>query len=164
MSNASQGTDGIVINNPAYSHQKDCSGHEGRLHIHQSDSRHDAVRASCDNGKDNIKHVSDVGRDHAHDMKDLSRDQLESKVHLQDKSHDNKFTSLQNKCDLESKLSQCCCEMKEAVRAESQATRDLINATVTQQLRDQVASLNQASTIRQVLRELGIPAPVALRQ
>lgn len=53
----------------------------------------------------------------------------------------------------------CCCEIKELVRADGQATRDLINSLNTQNLQAQLAAMtNEANLLK--LKIAGIAVPV----
>lgn len=54
---------------------------------------------------------------------------------------------------------ECCCEIKELVRADGQATRDLINSVNMQNLRDQLsAQTNEVNLLK--LKIAGINVPV----
>lgn len=53
------------------------------------------------------------------------------------------LTAAQNAAKLSAELAECCCEVKELVRTEATSTRELIQSTETQRLRDALASANQ---------------------
>ena len=60
---------------------------------------------------------------------------------------------------------QCCCDLKTAIHAEAEATRQLINQNTMQELRDnlqaaqlQLGNLNQTQTLINALRPCPIPA------
>lgn len=60
---------------------------------------------------------------------------------------------------------QCCCDIKTAIHAEAEATRQLINQNTMQELRDnlqaaqlQLGNLNQTQTLINALRPCPIPA------
>lgn len=54
---------------------------------------------------------------------------------------------------------ECCCEIKELIRAENTATRDLINANTVTALRDKVAAASNENTLLK-LKIAGINIPV----
>lgn len=56
---------------------------------------------------------------------------------------DTQLFAAQNQAKLSAELAECCCEVKELVRAEAGATRELIKDNETQRLRDALASANQ---------------------
>lgn len=53
------------------------------------------------------------------------------------------LTAAQNAAKLSAELADCCCEVKELVRAEAGTTRELIRDGETQRLRDALAAANQ---------------------
>lgn len=60
---------------------------------------------------------------------------------------------------------QCCCDIKTAIHAEAEATRQLINQNTMQELRDnlqaaqlQLGNLNQTQTLISALRPCPVPA------
>lgn len=56
---------------------------------------------------------------------------------------DAQLFAAQNAAKISAELAECCCEVKELVRAEGTSTRELIQSTETQRLRDALAAANQ---------------------
>lgn len=55
-----------------------------------------------------------------------------------------RYDALLNAKNAQLQLSECCCELKNAIHAEGEATRSMIQADKIEQLRDQVFATNQA--------------------
>ena len=90
------------------------------------------------------------------------RDILETKYNLGTQVLENRFNCSQNACTtqkevlqnrydnalqtqaLSSELASCCCDLKTAIHAEGEATRNMIQQDKIDQLRDQVYTTNQA--------------------
>lgn len=56
-------------------------------------------------------------------------------------------TAMVNKCDIESKLAACCCEIKETVSATASATQALINSNESARLRDALTTMTTENAI-----------------
>lgn len=54
-------------------------------------------------------------------------------------------TAMLNKCELEAKLAECCCEIKEAVQGTAKETQQLVQANETTRVRDALAAANTES-------------------
>lgn len=90
------------------------------------------------------------------------RDVLENRYALGSQIQENKFSCSQNACatqkeilqnrydnalqaqTLSSQMASCCCDLKTAIHAEGEATRNMIQADKIEQLRDQVFASNLA--------------------
>ena len=90
------------------------------------------------------------------------RDILETKYDLGTQVLENRFNCSQNACNTQKEIlqsrydnalgnqailanqAQCCCDLKTAIHAEGEATRNMIQEDKIQQLRDQVYTTNQA--------------------
>lgn len=69
------------------------------------------------------------------------------------------LSAAQNTAAILAAQAECCCEIKELVRADGQMTRDLINATNMQDLRDKLAAQTNEVTLLK-LKVAGINVPV----
>lgn len=62
-------------------------------------------------------------------------------------------TAMVNKCEIESKLADCCCEIKQAVHGTASATQALIQAQETTRVRDALAVAATENAILKLRRE-----------
>lgn len=111
------------------------------------------------------------------------RDVLETKYNLGTQVLENRFNCSQNACAtqkevlqnrydnalqtqvLSSELASCCCDLKTAIHAEGEATRNMIQQDKIEQLRDQVfasnlalSNTNLANTVINAVRPTPAPA------
>ena len=111
------------------------------------------------------------------------RDVLESKYDLGTQVLENRFNCSQNACNtqkeilqnrydnalqtqtLSAQAAQCCCDLKTAIHAEGEATRNMLQSDKIEQLRDQVFAsnlalnnANLASTVINAVRPTPTPA------
>ena len=111
------------------------------------------------------------------------RDILETKYDLGSQVLENRFNCSQNACNTQKEIlqsrydnalgnqailanqAQCCCDLKTAIHAEGEATRNMIQEDKIQQLRDQVYTTNQAlnnanlaNTVINAVRPTPVPA------
>lgn len=62
-------------------------------------------------------------------------------------------TAMLNKCELESKLAACCCEIKEAVTGTASATQGLIQSIESNRVRDALTALSTENAILKMRHE-----------
>lgn len=108
------------------------------------------------------------------------RDVLENKYALGTQILENRYNCSQNACEtqkeilqnrydtalgnqnIQAQLAQCCCNIENAVHAEGEATRNMIQADKIEQLRDQVfttnLALNNTNLANQIVNSI-IPRP-----
>lgn len=111
------------------------------------------------------------------------RDVLETKYDLGTQVLENRFNCSQNACNtqkeilqnrydnalqtqtLSAEISSCCCDLKTAIHAEGEATRNMIQSDKIEQLRDQVFTsnlalnnANLANTVISAVRPTPVPA------
>ena len=102
----------------------------------------------------------------------LQRDILENRFDVQKCCCDTQKEILESRYTTQlgfqaqqAQQAQCCCDLKTAIHAEAEATRQLINQNTMQELRDnlqaaqlQLGNLNQTQTLINALRPCPIPA------
>lgn len=107
------------------------------------------------------------------------RDVLESKYNLGTQVLENRYNCSQNACNtqkeilqnrydnalqtqtLSAQAAQCCCDLKTAIHAEGEATRNMLQNDKIEQLRDQVYASNLALFGQQIVNQIlprSIPA------
>ncbi len=97
------------------------------------------------------------------------RDVLENRFTAEKCCCETQKEILQNRYDnalqtqtLSSQMAECCCDLKTAIHAEGEATRNMIQADKIEQLRDQVfatnTALNNANLANQIINSI-IPRP-----
>lgn len=69
-------------------------------------------------------------------------------------------TAMVNKCELESKLAACCCEIKESVIGTANATQSLIQSNESARVRDALSAAVAENSILRLRREERPPYPV----
>lgn len=95
------------------------------------------VRASIDRSFFETRNAMDrMSGDLSRDHSDIRRDVSESKAALQ-------LQGCQDSARISAQLAECCCEIKELVRAENGNTRELIRDTDSNRLRDALAAAQQ---------------------
>jgi len=62
-------------------------------------------------------------------------------------------TAMVNKCELESKMAACCCEIKEAVIGTSNVTQSLIQSNESSRVRDALSAAVAENSILRLRRE-----------
>lgn len=85
---------------------------------------------------------------------DTQKDIIKENARTREKSAEQ-FSALQlqnckDAAELARQIAECCCETKELVRAESTATRDLIQSNVADSLRAKITEISTANTILQL--------------
>lgn len=107
---------------------------------------------------------------------------LDTKYSLGTEIMENRFNCSQNACNTQKEIlqsrydnalgnqtilanqAQCCCDLKTAIHAEGEATRNMIQEDKIQQLRDQVyttnLSLNNANLANQIITSLQPKTPI----
>lgn len=113
------------------------------------------------------------------------RDVLENRYNLGSQIQENRFNCSQNACatqkeilesryttqlgfqNAQANLAECCCDLKTAIHAEGEATRNMIQADKIEQLRDQVfasnlalSNTNLANTVINAVRPFPSPSYV----
>ena len=99
----------------------------------------------------------------------LTRDILENRFNCSQNACNTQKEIMQNRYDnalqtqtLSAQMSNCCCDLKTAIHAEGEATRNMIQEDKIQQLRDQVyttnLALNNANLTNQIVSSL-LPTP-----
>ena len=101
----------------------------------------------------------------------LTRDILENRFNCSQNACNTQKEIIQNRYDnalqtqtLSAQMSNCCCDLKTAIHAEGEATRNMIQEDKIQQLRDQVyasnLALNNANLANQIINSVRpFPAP-----
>lgn len=88
-----------------------------------------------------------------------------SKKYAQKEILESRYTTQLGFQAQQAQQAQCCCDLKTAIHAEAEATRQLINQNTMQELRDnlqaaqlQLGNLSQTQTLINALRPCPVPA------
>lgn len=98
-------------------------------------------------------------------LSQLERDVLNGTCNTQKEVLESRYTTQLGFQGIQAQMSECCCDIKNAIHAEGEATRGLIQANTIQELRDnlqaaqlQLGQLSQTSTIINTLQPTAKPA------
>ncbi len=81
---------------------------------------------------------------------DLERDVLNGNCATQKAVMQSQYDTLLGFKDAQYQMSNCCCDLKNAIHAEGEATRALLNANTIQELRDRLNTANNALTAQTI--------------
>ena len=83
-------------------------------------------------------------------ISDLERDVLNGNSATQKEILESRYTTQLGFQGIQAQMAQCCCDIKTSIHSEGEATRALIQDNTIQELRDRLATANNALTVQAV--------------